>query len=189
MTATLDAYDATTLHLAEWAVGLRSASLTHGDRDALVWHHLDSVGCAIGALEAEVCRAVRRLAATASTATGGASVVGMPGRVAPEQAALANATMVRYLDFNDNYLRLGGGHTSDFIPAVWAAAELRGASGADLLLGLHAGYETFAALADAVPLRDRGWDYRCSSPSPRRSAPPSSWSSGSSRSRTPLPWP
>jgi 2-methylcitrate dehydratase len=159
MTATLDAYDATTLHLAEWASGLRSASLTHGDRDALVWHHLDSVGCAIGAHEAEVCRAVRRLAATASIATGGVSVVGMPGRVASEQAALANATMVRYLDFNDNYLRLGGGHTSDIIPAVWAAAELHGARGADLLLGLHAGYETFAAFADAVPLRDRGWDY------------------------------
>ena len=66
---------------------------------------------------------------------------------------------VRYLDYNDNYFRMGGGHTSDIIPALWAAAELTGASGATLIEGMHVGYETHMALADVVDLRDRGWDY------------------------------
>ena len=71
----------------------------------------------------------------------------------------ANTTAVRYLDFNDNYFRMGGGHTSDIIPALWAAAEVAGAGAGDLLAGLYVGYETHMALADEVNLRDRGWDY------------------------------
>jgi 2-methylcitrate dehydratase len=42
--------------------------------------------------------------------------------------------------------------------AILAAAELQGASGKDFLLATIAGYEVFGALADHVPLRDRGWD-------------------------------
>jgi len=158
MTTALTTYDNTTLQLAEWAAQLRRPDLSPAAVRALTWHHLDSVGCAIGAVNACPCRSLRRIAAGARTAAGGVSVIAMTDRVAPEQGTLANAAMVRYLDYNDNYLRLGGGHTSDIIPALWAAAELGGA-GADLLTGLHAGYDTFAALADAIPLRERGWDY------------------------------
>jgi 2-methylcitrate dehydratase len=42
--------------------------------------------------------------------------------------------------------------------ALLAAAELGSVSGNDLLLATVAGYEVFGALADQVPLRDRGWD-------------------------------
>jgi hypothetical protein len=157
----LAAHDGTTIALATWAAGLRREAIPPAAAHALVWHHLDSVGCAVGAIGAPPCIAVRALAAEGATqaAQAGVSVVGLANRVSAEIGAFANASMVRYLDYNDNYLRTGGGHTSDLIATLWALAELRGASGSDLLVGLHAGYETFAALADAVPLRDRGWDY------------------------------
>ncbi len=44
------------------------------------------------------------------------------------------------------------------MPAVLAAVELAGGTGRDLLLGSIAGYELFAAIADRVNLRERGWD-------------------------------
>jgi 2-methylcitrate dehydratase len=157
----LAAHDDTTIALATWAAGLKREAIPPAAAHALVWHHLDSFGCAIGAIGAPPCIAVRALAAESATQAGkaGVSVIGLANRVSAEIGAFANASMVRYLDYNDNYLRTGGGHTSDLIATLWALAELRDASGSDLLAGLHAGYETFAALADAVPLRDRGWDY------------------------------
>jgi 2-methylcitrate dehydratase len=42
--------------------------------------------------------------------------------------------------------------------AVLAAADWKAVSGKDLLLAVVAGYEVFGAMADQVPLRDRGWD-------------------------------
>ena len=151
-------HDDTTIAIASWVAGLRREAIPATAVRALTWHHLDSVGCAAGAIGAPPCVAVRALAADGAT-RGGVSVVGLPDRAGAEIGTFANAAMVRYLDYNDNYLRTGGGHTSDLIATLWALAELAGASGSDLLTGLHAGYETFAALADAVPLRDRGWDY------------------------------
>ncbi len=134
----LDAHDDTTMALATWANGLMREVIPSRSAHALTWHHLDSVGCAIGAIGAAPCVAARALAAEGAT-PGGVSVVGVTERVSAGIGASANASMVRYLDYNDNYLRNGGGHTSDIIATLWALAELQGASGSDLLVGLQAG--------------------------------------------------
>ena len=60
---TSGAHDDTTIALATWATGLRRDAIPSAAAQALVWHHLDSVGCAVGAIDAPPCRAVRALAA------------------------------------------------------------------------------------------------------------------------------
>ena len=73
-------------------------------------------------------------------------------------AAFANSVMIRYLDANDTYIARGSGHPSDVFGALLAAADAKGASGEGLIAATVAAYEVFGALANAVGLRDRGWD-------------------------------
>src|SRR5215218_2034642 len=79
---------------------------------------LDTVGCGIGAFDAEPCRIARRMALRFPTPDG-AHVLGTSLRALPELAAFANGVMMRYLDGNDSYPG-GGGHASDAISAVLA---------------------------------------------------------------------
>ncbi len=151
-------FDSPTSLIAEYAAGLDPALIGEGASHAMRNRLVDAVGCALGAFDGPPCVAARSIAATA-TAHPGASVIGLAEPSTPELAAFANGCMVRYLDFNDTYHTEGGGHPSDMAPAVLAAAEIGGRSGRDVLAGLHVSYEVFAALADAVPMRDRGWDY------------------------------
>ena len=153
---TIEDFDASIQQLARYVVATDDVPAVAVN--GLVRHHLDSIGCALGSYRTPVCRAVLDIAASAVSETG-ASTIGLARRTTPEYATFANATLIRFLDYNDNYLRNGGGHTSDLIPAVFAAAEQHHRTGHELLLALHVGYEVFAALADSVPLRDRGWDY------------------------------
>lgn len=89
---------------------------------------LDTVGVAIGALDAEPIVAIRGLledlgGTEQSTLIGG-------GKTSPERAAFFNSALSRYLDFMDAYLAKGEtNHPSDNFGAVLAAAESVGASG------------------------------------------------------------
>ena len=151
-------FDSPTSLIAGYAAGLDPALIGEGASHAMRNRLVDAVGCALGAFDGEPCVAARSIAATA-TARPGASVIGLAEPSTPELAAFANGCLVRYLDFNDTYHTEGGGHPSDMAPAVLAAAEINGRSGREAMAGLHVAYEVFAALADAVPMRDRGWDY------------------------------
>ncbi len=151
-------FDSPTSLIAGYAAGLDPARIPAPASSAMRSRLVDALGCALGALDAPPCVAARSLAA-AATAEPGASVIGVAGPSTPELAAFANGCMVRYLDFNDTYHTEGGGHPSDMVGAVLAAAEISGRSGPEVLAALHVAYEVFAALADAVPMRDHGWDY------------------------------
>jgi 2-methylcitrate dehydratase len=104
-------------------------------REALRLRVLDSLGCAIAALDSDVVRAVRGVVAELGgrplcTLIGG-------GRTAPDRAALHNSAAVRYLDFNDSFMAPGETcHPSDNLGAVLAAVELAGGDGRDLLVAL-----------------------------------------------------
>ena len=149
--------DATLMRIGTYAATLKYSALSSAARSDTVRHIVDTVGCAIGGFDGPPCIAARKLAALEPNEHG-ATVYGQKGRATLAQAAFANGAMTRYLDFNDAYLTVSGGHISDMIPAILAAAESQNASGKDLILAVHIGYEVFGAICDTTRLRERGWD-------------------------------
>jgi 2-methylcitrate dehydratase len=135
-------FDRPTRALASLAVSLKFEDLTRAAVEATKRHLIDTIGCALGAIDAKPATIARRLcpAVTGDTA---ASVFGLAYRTTPEHAAFANTCMVRYLDFNDTGI---GGHPSDMIAAVFALAEPRRASGRTAIAAINAAYEAFAGL-------------------------------------------
>jgi 2-methylcitrate dehydratase len=119
---------------------------------------VDALGCALGALEGDPVRRVRRFV-TDFPLTGPCTLIG-GGQSAPDRAALLNGALVRYLDFNDSYLAPGETcHPSDNLGAVLAAAELANADGATLLTALAVAYQVQCRLSDAAPVRHHGFDH------------------------------
>lgn len=149
--------DKTTETLARYVTSLRYEDLTPSAVHEAKRRIVDTFACAMGGYTSEPAGIARRLAG-ASTGTPSAHVLVDGRATSPEMAAFANATMIRYLDANDSYNAAGSGHPSDMFSALLAAAEVAGASGRELLLTTVAGYEVFGALADQVPIRERGWD-------------------------------
>ncbi len=134
------------------AFAIRQHSFEGASRERLKLSVLDTLGCAIGALGAKPIQAVRRVmedfgGAPTCTVIGGA-------RSAPDRAAMMNGCLVRYLDFMDNYLRVGEVcHPADNFAAVLAASENAGASGADFLTSLAVAYQVQARLLDLPTMR------------------------------------
>lgn len=119
---------------------------------------LDTLGVAIGALNAEPMIAIRGLledlgGTPESTLIGG-------GKTSPERAAFYNSALSRYLDFMDSYLAKGEtNHPSDNFGAVLAATESRDADGATLLTAFAVAYQVHARLSDVAPVRAKGFDH------------------------------
>ena len=149
--------DKTSETLSRYVTSLRYADLSPRTVQEAKRHLIDSLGCAMGGYPSEPAAIARRMAPAWSGAPS-ARLLGDGRPTTPEAAAFANSVMIRFLDANDTYIARGSGHPSDMLGALLAAAELGGVSGKDLLLATVAGYEVFGALADQVPLRDRGWD-------------------------------
>src|SRR3972149_1941733 len=90
----------------------------------------------------------------------GATVIGTRMKTTPDMAAFVNATTARYVEMNDAYHRPGvpnGGHPSDVLTPVLAAAEHAQASGREFIAGVALAYEVYLRVADRV--RIPGFDY------------------------------
>ena len=144
--------------LAAFVTSARWELLSGEAREALRLRVLDSLGCAIGALDSGVVEAVRAEVEELGgrprcTLIGG-------GRTAPDRAALHNAAAVRYLDFNDSFMAPGETcHPSDNLGPVLAAVEYAGGTGRDLLVALAAAYQVQCRLSEVAPVRARGFDH------------------------------
>jgi len=149
----------TVAELAGFAESVTFDDLSANAVEELEKRVLDSVGIAVGAMDAETSAAVR--ATVTEDGTGGpCRLWGTDHRVGPSDAAMYNTTLTRYLDFMDSFLAPGETpHPSDNVGAVVACAEREGASGSDLLAALGVAYEVQGELAWNAPVRDRGWDH------------------------------
>jgi 2-methylcitrate dehydratase len=144
--------------IARWLEALRYEELPAPVVERAKRVTLDTLGCALGALDAEPVRLARRVVAL----QGGnrqATVIGIGGKVSCDQAAFLNGMALRYLDYND-YIALGRPHHASInVAPALAVAEMQRASGKDLLLGFVAGYELEVRLRDAVAAKEKeGWD-------------------------------
>lgn len=149
--------DRTTEILAAHAAAIGYSDLTPEAVHQTKCRVIDSLGCAMGGYLSEPSKIARKLAGM-TTSTCPARLLGSGQRTSPEMAAFANTVMLRYLDANDTYTSLGSGHPSDMLPAVLALADPQHASGKAVILAVVAAYEMFGALADLIPIREKGWD-------------------------------
>jgi 2-methylcitrate dehydratase len=144
--------------LADFVVGAEPAHLPDDALMLLRRNVLDSVGCAIAALDGETVRVVRDQVES----VGGhprASLIG-GGRSSVDQAALFNSVAVRSVDLLDTYLTPGGlCHPADNFGAMLAVAESAGASGAEFLLGLAVAYEVQCRFSASVPVMAHGLNH------------------------------
>jgi 2-methylcitrate dehydratase PrpD len=144
--------------LAEFVVGAEQADLTRGPRALLKRNVLDSVACAVGALDGELVGTIRAHTGQFG-GVGTATLVG-GGRASVDQAAFFNAVLVRYPDLLDTFLTVGGlCHPADNFGAVLAVAEHTGADGADFLLALAVAYEIQCRFSAEVPVMARGLNH------------------------------
>jgi 2-methylcitrate dehydratase len=144
--------------LASFVQRARFRDLSDQALEQLKIRVLDTIGVAIGALDAEVIRAIRKL--TAELGGQPLSTLIGDGKTAPDRAAFLNGALSRYLDFMDSYIAPGETcHPSDNFSAVLAAAEMRNVSGKDFLTALAVAYQIQTRLSDVAPVRDKGFDH------------------------------
>lgn len=142
--------------LAAYAHGLSYDDLDPATIERVKSHLIDSLGCAIAALDERPVRVCRDIAL--ATSRGAATVIGTHEHASPDMAAFANAAAVRYYDLNDVYVGRPSTHPSDNIAACLAVAEAEGASAKELIVAIALAYEINCRLVDALDLSDRGWD-------------------------------
>lgn len=119
---------------------------------------LDSLGCAISALRGDLVPVFRDQfneyrSSETCTLIGG-------GKTSPDQAALFNSVLVRYVDVMDSYMAPGGlCHPSDNFGAILAAAEVVDASGYQFMHALTLAYEIQCRFTEVVPVMYRGLNH------------------------------
>jgi len=146
--------------LADYAARLHYDDLDAATVERVKVLFIDTLGCAVAALDERPVRLCREVALAAGG--GPSTVIGTRSRATPDLAAFANGAAIRYHDLNDIYLppQAGrqGAHPSDHIAPCLAVAEAERASAAELITAIVLAYEINCRLADAVDLGSRGWD-------------------------------
>jgi len=152
----------TVQRIAQWVADFDTVAVAPASIERIKHSILDAIGCAYITLGEDCVSGVLTL----SKETGGsaqATLIG--GGMAPlAMATLVNGTLIRAIDFNDHLAfdpndgaKLGG-HPSDHLAAILAAAEWCDRSGQDVITALLIGYELYGRiykfLTPALP-----WDH------------------------------
>src|ERR1700761_8430143 len=122
---------------------------------------LDLVGNIVRARhDAESTASFLAAARAMGLAAGNSGVFGDAARYTPAGAAFLTGALAHSLDFDDTHAPGSLHPGAPVIPAALAAGEMVGASGADVLAGIIAGYEVTCRVALALPAGqhyDRGF--------------------------------
>jgi len=154
------AKETVTATMARWAAAL---NYKHLSQDAIYQAKrflLDSVGCALGGYQQHDVRiALEVLDEIAGR--GPSTVIGTGQRIDPVSASLANALMIRCMDYNDIYWKQDPSHPSDIFPAALACCERAKGDGKELIVGLVLGHEFEMRFCEAAfpGIRERGWHH------------------------------
>ncbi|MGA2099407.1 MAG: MmgE/PrpD family protein, partial [Candidatus Acidiferrum sp.] len=144
--------------LAAFVVRMRFEDISKDARQQLKIHILDSIGCAIGALEGSPVKALH----AQLDEFGGkplSSLIG-GGKSAPHLAAFYNSALERYLDFMDSYIaKHETCHPADNVMSVLAASEYGKKSGKDFLTAVAVAYQVQCRLSAVAPVRPKGFDH------------------------------
>ncbi len=149
-----------TARMARWAANLQYSDLSQDAIYQAKRFLLDSIGCALGGYrqhDVKIALEVLREVAGRGLAT----VIGTGERVDPVSAALANALMIRCMDYNDIYWKQDPSHPSDIFSAALACCERAGSGGKELIVGLVLGHEFEMRFCEAAfpGIRERGWHH------------------------------
>jgi 2-methylcitrate dehydratase PrpD len=150
-----------TRELAEFAAGISCDALPAEVRDRVKALTFDLAGIMLRARhEAEstppMIAAMERIGLTGGRCT----VIGDGAGYTPAGAAMINGTLAHSLDFDDTHAPGSLHPSAPIVPAAWAAAEMTGAGGKDVIAAIVAGYEVQIRLAlalDPAAHYDRGF--------------------------------
>jgi 2-methylcitrate dehydratase len=149
-----------TATMSQWAAGLKFEDLSADAIYQAKRFLLDSVGCALGGYQQhDVVIALEVLDEIAGP--GKVTVIGTGKQIDAVSASLANALMIRCMDYNDIYWKQDPSHPSDIFPAAMACCERAGGDGRELIVGLVLGHEFEMRLCEAAfpGIRERGWHH------------------------------
>ena len=149
-----------TATMSQWAAAVKFEDLSQDAIYQAKRFFLDSIGCALGGYQQhDVAIALEVLDDIAGP--GKATVIGTGKQMDPVSASLANALMIRCMDYNDIYWKQDPSHPSDIFPAAMACCERAGGDGRELIVGLALGHEFEMRLCEAAfpGIRERGWHH------------------------------
>ncbi len=149
-----------TATMSQWAAGVKFEQLSQDAMYQAKRFLLDSIGCALGGYQQhDVTIALEVLNEIAGP--GKATVIGSGQQMDAVSASLANALMIRCMDYNDIYWKQDPSHPSDIFPAAIAGCERAGSDGRELIVGLVLGHEFEMRLCEAAfpGIRERGWHH------------------------------
>ncbi len=156
----LPAKETVTATMSRWAAGLHYEDLSQEAVYQAKRFLLDSVGCALGGYQQNDVK-IALAVLDEIGGSGKATVIGTGRRIDPVSASLANALMIRCMDYNDIYWKQDPSHPSDIFPAAIACCERAGSGGKELMVGLVLGHEFEMRFCEAAfpGIRERGWHH------------------------------
>jgi 2-methylcitrate dehydratase len=146
--------------ISKWAANLKFEDLSTEAVYQAKRFLLDSAGCALGGYQQhDVVLALEVLREIAGY--GRCTVIGSGETMDPVSASLANALMIRCMDYNDIYWKQDPSHPSDIFPAAMAGCERASSDGRELIVGFVLGHEFEQRFCEAAfpGIRERGWHH------------------------------